>query len=144
MVTEWFVAFLGRGRGRHWFDWLTCRGFRHCLAFGFDAESGRWVVYDTTLRATTITLLDAVRAGALIAMVTAQHGRILRFAPRADARLFRPGLWCVPAVAHLLGIRTCALTPRGLYRCLLRRGAVPAFEDVTHGRSVQRAQRPGS
>jgi len=51
------------------------------------------------------------------------HAVTVAFTPRADRRFWlRLGFWCVPAMAHLVGCRTQALRPDGLYRAMLRQG----------------------
>lgn len=136
MVRSWLVAFIDDPRQpRRWWDRLFCRpGFRHVQAWGWDADAERWVIYSVFNASTMIDVLpDGDLADAVIGGMVAVSSRILRYEPppTPERGLFpRVGFWCVPAVAHLLGVRPSlgALAPWGFYRDLLRRGATPAYE----------------
>jgi len=127
----WIVAFYGAKR-TYWADWLSPRGFLHVSAFGFVpsfGETGTWVHYEVTRRGTSIEVDrhgDATEAR--LAALRRSGATLLRVEPGETRRWFgRLGFWCVPAVAHLVGVDRFCLTPRGLYRHLLRHGAIPAF-----------------
>lgn len=136
MVRSWLVAFTDDPRQpRRWWDRLFCRpGFRHVEAWGWDADAGRWVIYSVFTGETCLTVLpDGEVAGAVIGGIVAVSSRVLRYEPPAQperGHFLRLGFWCVPAVAHLLRLRTGALVPVQLYRDLLRRGATPAYEGL--------------
>lgn len=132
MIIHWYVGFIGdhEGRGRHWFDLFTDKDFRHVLAIGYDPMNKVWVYYDPTLLATIIDVYhpDNEALNGLISFVS-RNGRWLKVKPKIKVCSF--GRWrhyCVPAIKHLLGSSSSALTPRGLYRDLIREGAQPAFE----------------
>lgn len=124
---EWFVVFNG-GPRHFWWDWLTRPGFRHVLAMrpvGADA----WILVNPSADRLHVQVVRGPTVDALIAEAHQDGGGILKFqAIDADERTIRLGWWCVPAIKHLLGLPGCALRPIGLWRDLLRRGAVPAFE----------------
>lgn len=134
MVRSWLVAFTDDPRSpRPWWDRLFCRpGFRHVEAWGWDADADRWVIYSVFTGETCVTVLpDGPVADATIGGICAVSSHVLRFEPPAEPErgpMIRLGFWCVPAVAHLLGVRSRALVPFQLYRDLLRRGATPAYE----------------
>lgn len=148
MVRSWLVAFVDDPRSpRRWWDVLCRSGFRHVQAWGWDADAGVWVVYSVF---TDSTMVDALPPGDLadsvIGGICAVSSAVLRFEPPArpeQGRMLRLGFWCVPAVAHLLGIRTGALVPHQLYRDLLRRGATPAYEGCLGGIIERTEDRPG-
>lgn len=132
--TVWIVAFCGGGR-RHWWDVFTRPGFPHVLACGYDPARAVWLVYEVSLAGTALALLDGAALDRLIAALRRDgEARFLRWpahAVRPEAgrpAVCRLGFYCVPAVAHLLGLRCRALSPLGLYRHLLAAGAQPAFE----------------
>lgn len=84
-------------------------------------------------------LPDGPVADAKIGGICAVATVVLRYEPPAQPErgpMLRLGFWCAPAVAHLLGIRSCALVPIQLYRDLLRRGATPAYEGCLGGFTV--------
>lgn len=137
MVRSWCVAFVDDPRQpRRWWDVFTRPGFRHVEAFGWDADAGVWLVYSVFNDSTMVDALTADTADAVIGGICAVSSVVLRYdmpaTPDGGAGL-RLGMWCVPAVAHLLGIRSRALAPHQLYRDLLRRGATPAYEGSLGG-----------
>lgn len=127
-LETWYVAFVDYGRNL-WWHRFTRRGFRHVFAFAFDTLTGTWIVFDPTLEGFVVRPLTRSQVDAMIAEVMLVQGRILkcRFEGRAPRR---PRLFatCVTTLIHLLGLPCCAVRPDGLYRFLLKRGAVPVFE----------------
>ena len=132
----WYVAFVKRNR-THWIDWLLPAGFRHVFAMGYVIETGYWLVYDVRLDATNIDVLEGQALDQLLAWCW-QEGIVLRAdcVPRSPQKHLRFGFWCVPAIKHLLGLKSCALTPRALYRHLVKIGCeriMPQYEEISHG-----------
>jgi hypothetical protein len=128
----WFVAFYGKGYRQHWWDWILPMDRQHVMAFGYSAHAERWLVYDVTAGQTFIRALTKEAFVSWLRILPA-HRKILLVESgvfEAPPR-WRFGFWCVPAVAHLIGVRSRALRPAAFYRDLLRLGATPAFE-VTH------------
>lgn len=138
---EWFLCFLGTER-HHWFDRFTKKGFRHVCAFAYLPLTGCWVFYDVNIFRTVISVSGGEDADRRIGGL-ARLGKILRVKPGAGGRWWsRLGFWCVPAMKHLIGSRSSALTPYGLYRDLLEQGSEPAFEEsyeFWRGRSAGRS-----
>ncbi|WP_292229332.1 hypothetical protein [Brevundimonas sp.] len=126
-IGEWYVAFYD-GEQPHWW-WRLCRpGFRHVVAFAYDAEQSVWLLYDVTLKQTHLRALSSAQMDAWVDALPASR-TLLAFKVRDASRpAFRFGFWCTPAVAHLVGVRTRALRPQALCRDLLAQGARPAFE----------------
>ncbi len=120
---EWFVVF-HEETDKWWINALACGRFKHVSVFGKVERSGSWVFYDFHSDRAHIMVVGDWEADIAIAYYS-QCGPIVRF-PRllADApkTMLRPGLWCVPAIAHLIGLRTCALRPDALYRQCLAKG----------------------
>ncbi|TXH13836.1 MAG: hypothetical protein E6R03_10555 [Hyphomicrobiaceae bacterium] len=132
MIIQWYVGFVGDfpERKARWFDVLTKKGFRHVLAIGYDPIHRVWIYYDPNIFSTNIQVFDPddEELNSLIYFVKTS-GAWLRVKPRIHACLF--GRWrhyCVPAIKHLVGSPSSALTPYGFYRDLIREGAKPAFE----------------
>ncbi len=134
-LKEWFVVFIDEGEHIWWHRFLK-KGFRHCLAFGFDNAAQRWLIMDPLfdgvyLRAHTGEQIDRF-IGALIA-----RDAVIIHAKTQGHVIGKPRLLltCVTAIAHLLAVKESALTPYGLYRLLVRNGANHVFE-ARNDRSV--------
>lgn len=126
----WQVCFLGTER-RFWWDRFLPSGFRHVFLLGYVPEFKVWLCYDVLFFKTEITLLSGERAGFLLTLAE-KDGAVLTWpAPvnPTSAWWLRLGMWCVPAVQHVLGLRCVAMTPKGLHDYLLRQGASPLVED---------------
>lgn len=122
-----FVAFLGRRR-TWWTDWFNPPGFRHCLPFWFDPEIERWVVLDSTHGGVSVIHLAPLEFDRWVLLLQRAGARFLRVPRRRSPAFFgRLGLWCVPFTAHVVGSASRAWRPIGLWRDLVRHGAVPAF-----------------
>ena len=126
MSVSWYIGFTARPR-KHWFDVFTSKNFRHVLALSYDPACEVWLYYDVGLNGTYI---DSFPKGSpVIAALIAEVPRWLKTNVRQT--LYPRGLWrfyCVPAIKSLVGLKSCALTPKGLYRDLVKAGAIPAFE----------------
>lgn len=125
-LPEWFVAFGDWGTNLPWHR-LCRKGFRHVLAFGYEPRANVWIVVDAAFECTLLRVMPD--PGLLIDSLWAADAKILRCRVRAGGQK-RPRLFatCVTMIGHLLGLPRCAVFPWGLYRMLLRQGAVPAFE----------------
>lgn len=129
---EWFVSFT-REYDRKWVKWLACGEFRHVTAFGYVKAAGVWVFYDFMASRTRILTVTDHKANLLLGE-QAKTGVVVRM-PTPVVSDNRPklklGLWCVPAVAHLLGLSTCALRPDGLLKHCLDNGGTIVVDDRT-------------
>jgi hypothetical protein len=121
--TQWAVCF-SRKASTTWLTRLPVGEFKHVRAFGAVPHINTWVFFDPALNRTTIRLARGDVARDLIAEFVFEAAVIQMPAlPRAS---LRPALfgWCVPAVAHLLGVPGGALRPDTLFRDCLRYGGV--------------------
>lgn len=123
---EWFIVFHDHSP-TWWIKWLACGRFKHVSIFGKVDRSASWIFYDFHLNKAHIMVVGDWEADAALGFF-ADQGTVVRF-PRmfGDAKGFamRPGWWCVPAVAHILGIKSCALRPDALFRqCLAKGGEI--------------------
>lgn len=124
-ILRWHVAFWRMPHRRRWHHMLAPGPYKHVSAFGYSARCNVWVFYNPAGNgerievcandATFLDLLDSIKERA--DLVTLTLG-----APRPHPA-WRPGVYCVPQIVRLLGVRSSALTPRGLYRDLVRAGA---------------------
>lgn len=127
----WQVCFMGLER-KFWWDRFQPPGFRHVFLLGYVAEYRVWICYDVLFFKTEITLLSPQAAGFLLNLAHDQ-GAVLNWpAPVAGSGSWRLrlGMWCVPAVCHLLGLGCVAVTPKGLHDYLTRHGATPLVEET--------------
>lgn len=127
-IHRWHVAFWKWQRRWHWIHLFARGPYRHVSAFGYSARCNVWVLYEPGTDGTRIRLvrhdesflglLDAHKKHADILTVTVSG-------KRPDHMPWRPGQYCVPAIIRLLGLRSGAVTPTGLYRHLVSIGAKP-------------------
>lgn len=124
----WFAAFSPES-SRRWVNWLSFGRFRHVSAFGWVSSAQCWLLFEvlsyrTEIRAVPKAFEAVALAPILDSCVVVQMPPV----DRSDKGVkFKAGFWCVPSVAHLLGLRSCALRPDALYRqCLANGGRVMA------------------
>lgn len=134
---DWFVVFYDRSEAR-FVNWLAMGRFKHVAVFGKVERSGAWVFYDFWLNRARIFVVGDWEADEAIANFIA-GATVVRF-PRLLADVtdvnLRPGLWCVPAVAHILGIHSSALRPDALFRqCLAKGGEIVSTARHDHENS---------
>lgn len=118
----WFLVFKKKTPHR-WLSWLAMGRFKHVFAIGWVQQHKTWLLYEVSLRSTTVAMLpdcentnlalEAIRHDAVTLAVMRQPER---------RRWFRFGFWCVPAMAHLVNL-PCAVRPDGLFRQCLRHNA---------------------
>ena len=118
----WFIVFHPVS-ATTWLNRLPLR-FRHVSAFAYVHAAGCWLLYDVQFWATRHIVLPD-NAGALDFLAGFTEGCTVLHMKRAGPShlWFRAGFWCVPAIKHLLGLRSGALLPSGLFRSCLRAGA---------------------
>ena len=116
---EWFVVFKKKSQ-TPWVNWIPGR-FKHCFAMAFVPELQCWLFVEFAFKSgTAVALLPNAHADAWLgeacedAVVVGIHAGM--------ARGVGLGLWCVPAIAHIIGLNSCALRPDGLFRDCLRNG----------------------
>lgn len=138
-IPRWFVAFNGgyeltgegmriESRRKHVVDWLSPRGFWHVFAFAYDAAGKRWIIYDVNRGGTAVVALTSDQFDVWLPYMRAGGGRVLAVDLRARPRAWMQlGMWCVVAMRHLLGVRSLALRPVGLWRDLRAAGAEEVF-----------------
>lgn len=134
-----WLIFFGEAHGRPWWSRFFRPGYRHvCAAAWFD-QTSRWVFIDPTLRGIQIEIeTDEAFAGRW-GQLWRDSTVILRMRSAHDSGRLPPMFWCVGAVKSLLGIRSCALAPHGLFRDLLAHGAeiVERPKEAEIGKSVR-------
>jgi hypothetical protein len=119
--TRWVLAFRRTADSRL-VRWLACGRYKHVSAFAYVAEVDHWVFLDWRLAALDVIVARGTAAEHYMHHYT-RDADLLGMQPRQTGRGFRCGLWCVPAIKHLIGIRGSALRPDGLWRDCIRQGA---------------------
>ncbi len=117
----WLVFFGDTPRPRWWWR-LARRGFRHCFAAKWCEEGQTWLVVEPHAGRLELTIIPRgqfLRLRSIVATHTTV--RFMSTCERA-AMPFSAG-WCCGSIKAILGIRSMALTPFGLFRELLARGA---------------------
>ncbi|MBK8009592.1 MAG: hypothetical protein IPK23_15075 [Rhizobiales bacterium] len=109
----------------HWrFGWLIPGRFKHVFAVGYVVAIDTWMVYSVERDNTKI---GAWRPGPdferWLSGVIPRAGVLKIAACRAPMPMPWFSFWCVPAVRHLLGLRSGALWPDQLWRYCLANGA---------------------
>lgn len=138
-IPRWFLFFNGgyelapdgrrvKAKRRFLVDWLSPRGFWHVFAAAYDVAAERWLIYEVNRGGTAIVALTRDQYEKLVAYQIAIGARVLQVDVRTSLRLWlQVGMWCVVACRHLTGARSRALRPIGLWRDLIREGAVEPF-----------------
>lgn len=136
---EWLVFFRDRPQ-RGWWDIGTHPGWRHVSAAAWFPMAQAWIFYDPTMKATAIVALQEPHSGRLMQQWVDDATAIVRFKSRAERGIAPAFFGCVAAVKALLGLRSCALSPRALHRHLLACGAedVPVPRSESLGDPVRR------
>jgi hypothetical protein len=130
-----FVLVFSRVALHPWQRWLG--RYKHVRAYAYLPATEHWLFYDVHYRRTQILVVPDGDAVIAILAVWQRDADIIRVPRRDDAHLFfRIGFWCVPAMKHLIGLRSSALRPDALWRDCVRAGgqqlgsaAVPTAAD---------------
>ncbi len=120
--SQWLLIFETKC-GWRW-RWLIPGRFKHVFAVGYVAAIDTWLVYSVEWEATR---LGAFRPGdefeRWLSHVVPRAGVLRVKGVSAPGRMPLFAFWCVPAVKHLLGLRSSALWPDQLWRYCLANGA---------------------
>lgn len=123
---DWYVVFHPE-TSKWWIDWLSWGRFKHVSVFGFVNRAQAWVFYDFHLDRARIYVVGNHEADIAIGHYSTGNTvvRMARPIGREKDINLPVGAWCVPAVAHIVGLRTCALRPDALFRqCLANGGEI--------------------
>jgi hypothetical protein len=127
----WTVVF-DRKCANPWVRALCWRQkYRHVSAYAYVPGLAVWVFYNVRLYGTDLVLCrDGATAKRMIAATIATADLVCmrrREATDAGGMRWRWGFYCVPAVKHLLGLKSTALRPDALFRDCVAAGG-EAFE----------------
>lgn len=123
---DWFVVFY-EDSPKWWIRWLSGGRFKHVCVFGTVPRANAWVFYDFNLDRSRIYVVADYESDIAIGHFI-ENATVVRMARPIGREVevnLRPGWWCVPAVAHIVGIRGSALRPDALFRqCLAQGGEI--------------------
>ena len=134
--TSWLVIF-HRRCGTEWVNRLPGR-FKHVSAIGWVNGANCWVYYDPTIHRTQVMVLPDEIGIATYARIAAPNA-VLKVPVRERIGAGRVGFWCVPAIKHLLGLRSGALLPDRLWKDCLANGGEIVSDDARHSSTQQPA-----
>lgn len=108
-----------------WIDRVLPGRFKHVMACAYATEAKAWVFYEVTLLRTQIFVMPEAAGDRFFAGRLADHGTGVLRIGRQNGHWSRGriGTWCVPAVKRLIGLRSGALRPDGLWRDCVAAGA---------------------
>lgn len=134
-----FLVFFCEGRRYSWWDVFTRKGMRHIVIAGCDAGRRLWVVIDPSRESMQFEIFgwgDPAIDRKLGELLRASDYTYLRV-KAGDERQRMPAIFgCVGAAKAILGIRSRALEPKGLFRDLVARGAKPIRVEPEGARDI--------
>jgi hypothetical protein len=139
-IDRLWLVFFGEAEGAPWWSWFCAPGYRHVSACAWFADQERWVYVNPTRRGTVILLYREDEFGGRMTQLVNSSSYILRVRSSLARSATPFGWWCTGAIKALLGVRSRALSPRGLRDHLLRHGAevveMPGADRSTHGEPI--------
>lgn len=118
----WLLFFCDGDRG-HWWSRFFRSGYRHIRAMAWFDDAQRWVYFDPTGKGLHLEILPDSAVGARFEHLVSSSSAILRVRSDFGRGYFPAVFCCVGAIKSLIGIKSRALGPYGLYRHLVARGA---------------------
>jgi hypothetical protein len=109
-----------------WVRWLARGRYRHVAAYAYLPGFKAWLIYDVNMIRTSIAVVpDGDEALGWLYELT-KDADLMAFRRQPGAARTAPLLgWCVPAIKHLIGLRSGALRPDTLFRDCLAAGGQP-------------------
>jgi hypothetical protein len=118
----WYLVFERRVK-RRWVKWLSAGRHVHVSALGRLPDQKLWVHYDVCFGATRISVWpDCDDVDGFIEELTRETTVVVMQPGFVAGMKLRFGFWCVPAMAHLVGVREIVLRPDALLKACLRKG----------------------
>lgn len=143
-VREWFLVFRQSTTDEMALVLTQGRRFKHVACFGFIPAIGCWLFHDWDTAGTRLIVVPDEDADPFLARMQ-DDAVVVRFVTptwRVEDSL-KPGFWCVTSVAHLTGVKSCALQPDDLFRdCLADGGEIVVGEMADVGAEAE--GRPGT
>jgi len=122
----WILVFQEKAQ-LWWLNWLPGR-FKHVLALSYVPAADCWLMFDPGQFRASVLVVPNGQDEEFLQVVLADH-QALRIRGSECYRRWRIGFNCTQAVAHIVGLSSCALHPDGLWRHCIANGA----EIIDHG-----------
>lgn len=138
---DWYVVFHPTSP-KWWIRWLAFGRFKHVSCFGFVERAQSWAFFEFHLDRTRIMIVGDHEADILIGNFI-EGNTIVRLAKPLGQDLnvnMAAGAWCVPAVAHIVGVKTCTLRPDAFFRQCLAKGGELMFAEGRENEAQDRKQ----
>lgn len=119
---RWTVAF-HRTSPYWWVRLLAVGRYKHVSAFSYVPQCSMWVYFDVTLAGTKLILLPDSEAATLWIAERTHDADLVQV--KSGSRRHPPiaPFYCVSALKSLIGLRSSALLPDGLFRDCVANGA---------------------
>ncbi len=117
---EWFVVFQLHTRFR-WLRWMPGR-YKHVMAFAHVAEAGVWILVNVGWDRTELVVIDDADVKEILTDLLYGTDIVKVPAGGMPRKLPHFGFWCVPAIAHIVGVKSSALRPDAFLRDCLAHG----------------------
>jgi hypothetical protein len=127
VAPETWILVFNRECSKSWLGRLVPGRYKHVRAYTWLPWVKAWLFYDVHLTGTTVAVVPD-GDGAKIALWQFTHrADLMRIKVQGRKRAPLLG-WCVPAMKHLIGLRSGALRPDALWADCLAAGGEPSFE----------------
>jgi hypothetical protein len=141
VIDRLWLVFFSEAKDDPWWSRLLAPGYRHVAACAWFDDQQRWVYYNPTRRGTVILLYREEEFGGRFTQLMNDSSCCLRVRGGLARSATPFGWWCTGAIKALLGVRSRALSVKGLHDHLLRHGAevveMPGADRSIHGEPVQ-------
>jgi len=108
-----------------WVRWLAFGKYKHVAAYAYLPGFKAWLIYEVSLVRTSIVVVpDGEEALGWLYELT-KNSDLVAMKRGSGVHRFRLFGYCVPAIAHLIGLSGGALRPDTLFRDCLRAGGQP-------------------
>jgi hypothetical protein len=132
--TVWNVVFR-RDTTSRWIGMLPGR-YKHVSAYAYVPGPNVWLFYDVQFQHSALILATDGEAAHRMIWTWLQNADVIKMRRQGGCRGARLGFYCVPAIKHLLGLRSGALLPDGLFKDCLAAGGEP-FEGFDGARAAE-------
>jgi hypothetical protein len=135
--SEWLILF--HEQSTPWVSRLCPGRFKHVSALAHVPDAAAWVSLSWELARLRVGLIADRDFERWFAAASADAAVLRMKAPAFDhgpLRL-RAGLTCISMVKHLIGLRSGALWPAGLWRDLVAQGAEIVSQGTGHGKPAE-------
>lgn len=121
---HWVLCFV-RSSPVRWARWLSFGRYKHVRAFGYVKEADAWIFYDVGFPKTHVYIACDDAAKRMREVFCDDADMLGMPSMPGNGGGFRFGMWCVPAIKHLVGLQSSALRPNALWRdCIANGGEV--------------------